>query len=120
MNLTDPALPLAAHLISARAPHLLLDLWGRMRIAPRLALVALVLQIPILVLGYAYIQDKLGAIQAVRDKQAGLEYLAPLGQLMTHVAAHRGLTNVFLHGNPTVLPRVDEVAAKIDQHFLQL
>jgi diguanylate cyclase (GGDEF)-like protein len=116
------AAPLLEHLKfwGGRLGAPLLRPFSHLRIGARLTLAVLVLQIPIGVFGYAYVQGKLAAAQSERGKLDAIEYLVPLGQLMSHLAIHRGLTNIYLNGNASVAPGLDEVAGKIDQDYARL
>ncbi len=93
---------------------------SRVRISWRLAIASIVLLVPVLVFGYLYVQSKADAIHAAQLENEGLEFLSPLGEFMRHAAQHRGLSNVYLHGNHAVLPKIRDVANRIEKNVAAL
>ncbi|GEM_PF-3384829 len=95
-------------------------LLSRVAISRRLAIASLLLLLPIALLGYVHVASKIDAIESAQREKVGLDYLAPLGQFMRHMAAHRGLTNVYLRGNRAVMPQIQAATDQIDRTVEQL
>ena len=72
----------------------------------KLAVVIVVLIIPAAVLTAMLVMDKTSAIEFAENEINGLEYIAPVKKLMSHVAQHRGMTSGYLKGDKSFLPKL--------------
>src|SRR4051812_8155884 len=70
----------------------------------RLSVGILVLMAPLTMLVYTYSQSRFEMIETARIKRACIEYVDSLHQFARHLAEHRGLSNLYLHGDLAVLP----------------
>ncbi|HYN53307.1 MAG TPA: HAMP domain-containing protein, partial [Methylotenera sp.] len=78
------------------------------------------LVIPLIVLGYVYVQSKIEAAHTAQLEKNAADYLTPLDQFMRHTAEHRGMSNLYLNGNQSMLPKLREVEEKIKKDLTDL
>ncbi len=93
---------------------------SKLRVGRRLAISVVVLVFPLTILGYVYVQSKIEAAQTAKHEKDGADYLKPLDQFMRHTAEHRGLSNLYLKGNQSILPKIREVEEKVQKDLTDL
>src|SRR5258705_10062730 len=96
------------------------SLLSRMRLGWRLAIAISVLVVPLFFLTYEFAQTKIEAVRIARLEADGLDYLLPLQEFITHVAEHRGMRNLYLHGYKAIHQQIEEVEKKIDLDLVRL
>jgi diguanylate cyclase (GGDEF)-like protein/PAS domain S-box-containing protein len=95
-------------------------LLSRVPLGWRLVVAMAVLLVPLALLSYRYVQDKIETIESTRLEKIGLEYVEPLHRFMRHMADHRGQVHLYLLGDRAMLPNIRETEASIEQDLVQL
>lgn len=103
-----------------RFENKLQSILSKLRVGRRLAISVVVLVLPLTVLGYIYVQSKIYAAQTAQLEKNAADYLTPLDSFMRHTAEHRGMSNLYLNGNQSVLPKLRELEEKIKKDLTDL
>ncbi len=92
-----------------------LNVFNRMGLGPKLGAVIASLLLPIIILSVLFVQEKNKAIHFAEKELQGVEYIAPVRQLLSDIAEHRGMTNAFLNGKAVYENKLIEVREKINR-----
>jgi|GEM_PF-3847249 len=71
--------------------------------------------IPIAFLTSLLVAEKDRGIDVAQRETHGLEYVLPVSKMARLAALHRGLSFGYLNGNPTLLPRIKDAQAQMDE-----
>ena len=89
-----------------------MNLFNRLKIWQKLALLVTALGAPIVLLAYLLVAEKNLAIDFANQEIRGVQYLQPVRALMQHLAEHRGMSNAYLSGDASFR---EKIAAKQNQ-----
>jgi len=95
-------------------------LMGRLRYLHKFALIGTVFLVPIVMLTILLFAEINEDIRFMEQEQRGVEYIAPLRQLLEHIPQHRGMTNAYLNGNTDFRDRILGKRDAVDQYFADL
>jgi len=90
-----------------------LNVYKRLGLTAKFALVVLFLLLPVISLMNLYINDRVDSVAFYEKQLVGVEYLSPLKNLSLKVAEHRGLMNAFLSGNKNLESKIAETRKQI-------
>lgn len=91
-----------------------------MKIGQKLALVVIVMGAPIAVLVYLFIDARNVQIEAASREIQGVQYLAPMRQLLEHLPMHREAADQLLRGDAEARGRMLEAQTAVDADVLAL
>ncbi len=91
-----------------------------MKIGQKLALVVIVMGAPIAVLVYLFIDARNVQIEAAQQEIQGVNYLAPMRQLLEHIPQHRTAADALLRGDIQARDPMLEAQTSVDGDIMAL
>ncbi len=97
-----------------------IKLFDRFHFRSKFIIIMMVFLIPMLLIGYLLSSELLQKIATTQLERQGFEYVAPLRQLVEHTAQHRGMTNAYLNGDKSFLPKIEAKVRQVNDDFAAL
>ncbi len=97
-----------------------IKLFDRFYFRSKFIIIMMVFLFPMLLIGYLFSTELLRKIATAQLERQGIVYVAPLRQLIEHTAQHRGMTNAYLNGDKSFLPKIAEKARQVNDDFAAL
>mgnify|MGYP002713064517 CR=1 FL=1 len=95
-------------------------LMNRLRFRAKFTVVLVVVMIPAVALSYLVVSNIRKTNGLIAQERRGIEEIAPLRQLVEHIAQHRGMTNAYLKGDASFKDKILAKRHVIDQDFTAL
>jgi methyl-accepting chemotaxis protein len=90
-------------------------LFRRIRLSAKLAILAAILVIPMLIVAGILVLHQNNVLTATQSEVEGVALLRPVLRVVTLVQKHRGQTNILLSGNAGVQPELDKTRNELAQ-----